>query len=78
MRLDGPTPAAGAPVLDGELAVGTLGGAAGGEALALLRLDRVEAAERAGRPLLVDGRRVAVLGDKAAYFTRDAEPGRAL
>jgi tRNA-modifying protein YgfZ len=60
VTLDGPAPPPGAPVLDGELAVGALGTAAGSEALALLRLDRVEEANAAGRPLTVTGVRVAV------------------
>ncbi len=38
-------------MLDGELPVGTLGSSSGREALALLRLDRVEEAKAAGRPL---------------------------
>ncbi len=51
VRLDGPAPAPGTPVLDGELPVGALGAAAGGQALALLRLDRAEEAAAAGRAL---------------------------
>ena len=51
VRLDGEAPAVGTPVLDGELPVGVLGGSAGGEALALLRLDRIEEAKAAGRRL---------------------------
>ena len=43
-------PPPGTPVLDGELPVGTLGSSSGREALALLRLDRVEEAKAAGRP----------------------------
>jgi len=61
VRIDGPAPAPGAPVLDGQLPVGTLGASAGGEALALLRLDRVEDARQAGRPLSVGGVAVTVL-----------------
>jgi tRNA-modifying protein YgfZ len=41
----------GTPVLDGELPVGTLGSSSGREALAMLRLDRVEDAKAAGREL---------------------------
>jgi hypothetical protein len=55
VRLDGPAPAPGAAILDGELAVGQLGTAAGENALALLRLDRAEEAAKAGRPLIVEG-----------------------
>ena len=45
----------GTPVLDGELAVGTLGSSSGREALAMLRLDRVEDAKAAGRELTAGG-----------------------
>jgi tRNA-modifying protein YgfZ len=50
---DAPPP--GTPVLDGGLAVGTLGSSAGREALAMLRLDRVEEAKAAGRALSAGG-----------------------
>jgi folate-binding protein YgfZ len=53
-------PAPGTPVLDGELAVGTLGSSSGREALALLRLDRVEEANAAGRALSAGGVAVAL------------------
>ncbi len=55
VKLSGPSPAPGTPVLDRELAVGALGSASGREALALLRLDRAEEAAAAGRPLSVGG-----------------------
>ncbi len=48
-------PAPGTPVVDGELPVGTLGSSSGREALALLRLDRVEEAKAAGRTLSAAG-----------------------
>ena len=51
VHLDADPPPAGTPILDGELPVGSLGGAAGREALALVRTDRVEAARAAGRGL---------------------------
>jgi folate-binding Fe-S cluster repair protein YgfZ len=60
VTLDGPAPAPGAAVLDGELPVGALGTAAGENALALLRLDRAEEAAAAGRPLTVEGVRLVV------------------
>ena len=47
-------------VLDGELAVGTLGSSSGREALALMRLDRVEDAIAAGRGLSAGGVGVAL------------------
>jgi folate-binding Fe-S cluster repair protein YgfZ len=62
VRLDGQAPAPGAAILDGELAVGGLGAASGETALALLRLDRVEDAAKAGRPLTAGGVRVTVIG----------------
>jgi len=51
VRLSGAAPAPGTPVMDGALAVGALGAAAGDKALALLRIDRAAEAQAAGRPL---------------------------
>ena len=48
-------PAAGAAVMAGERQVGTMGSAADGHGLALLRLDRVTDAVAAGLPLLAGG-----------------------
>jgi folate-binding protein YgfZ len=61
VRLDGPAPAPGAAILDGELPVGNLGTAVGDDALALLRLDRAEEAAKAGRPLTVEGVRLTLV-----------------
>ncbi|HEY1453808.1 MAG TPA: folate-binding protein [Roseiarcus sp.] len=55
VKLAGPPPAPGAPIMDRELAVGALGTSSGREALALLRLDRVEGAAAAGRTLSAGG-----------------------
>jgi folate-binding protein YgfZ len=55
VRLAGPPPAPGTPVLDRELSVGALGSSSGREALALLRLDRAEDAKAAGRTLTAGG-----------------------
>jgi tRNA-modifying protein YgfZ len=55
VKLSGPSPAPGTPVLDRELAVGALGSSSGREALALLRLDRAEEAAAAGRTLSTGG-----------------------
>ncbi len=55
VKLAGPAPAPGTPVMDGELAVGALGSSSGREALALLRLDRAEEAKAAGRTLSAGG-----------------------
>lgn len=55
VRLAGAAPPPGAPITDGELAVGALGAAAGDQALALVRIDRAAAAQAAGRPLAAAG-----------------------
>ncbi|HXZ15863.1 MAG TPA: folate-binding protein, partial [Roseiarcus sp.] len=55
VTLAGDAPPPGTPVLDGELSVGTLGSSSGREALALLRLDRVEEAKGAHRHLTAGG-----------------------
>jgi folate-binding protein YgfZ len=55
VKLAGPAPAPGTPVMDRELAVGILGSASGREALALIRVDRTEEALAAGRALSAGG-----------------------
>jgi tRNA-modifying protein YgfZ len=55
VKLAGPAPAPGTPVLDRELSVGALGSSSGREALALIRLDRAEEAKAAGRALSAGG-----------------------
>jgi tRNA-modifying protein YgfZ len=60
VKLSGPSPAPGTPVLDRELAVGAIGSSSGREALALLRLDRAEEAMAAGRTLSAGGVDVAL------------------
>jgi folate-binding protein YgfZ len=60
VRLTGEAPVPGAPVADGELPVGVLGSSSGRNALALLRLDRVEDAKAAGRTLSAGGVGVVV------------------
>ncbi len=55
VKLAGPAPAPGTPVMDRELAIGALGSSSGREALALLRLDRAEEAMAAGRTLSAGG-----------------------
>ena len=52
VRYDGAAPAAGAAVMAGERQVGTMGSAAAGHGLALLRLDRVAEALSNGQELL--------------------------
>jgi len=55
ITFEGPPPAYGAEVLAGELRAGQVRSGAGGRAMALLRLDRIE-----GAALTVDGRAVTV------------------
>jgi tRNA-modifying protein YgfZ len=55
VRYDGTAPAPGAAVTAGDRQVGTMGSAAAGHALALLRLDRVAEAMARGEPLLAGG-----------------------
>jgi len=55
LALAGAAPERGTPVLAGDIAVGTLGSAAGANALALVRLDRIEDARAAGRALTAGG-----------------------
>jgi tRNA-modifying protein YgfZ len=61
VKLAGPAPAPGTPVLDRELSVGALGSSSGREALALLRLDRAEDAKAAGRTLSAGGIGIALV-----------------
>ncbi len=53
--LDGPAPEPGAAVLAGDKSVGTMGSAADGHALALIRIDRASEALEAGLPLTAGG-----------------------
>lgn len=55
LTLAGAAPGQGTPILAGDAPLGALGSAAGGRALAMVRLDRVEDAQAAGRPLTVGG-----------------------
>ncbi|HXT08955.1 MAG TPA: folate-binding protein [Roseiarcus sp.] len=55
LALDGPAPASGEAVVDGALPVGVLGTVAGDQALAMLRIDRAQEAESAGRALTAAG-----------------------
>jgi len=66
VRLSGEPPPPGTPVVDGVLAVGALGSAAGRDALAMLRMDRVEEASTSGRALTAGGVGVA-LADPTAF-----------
>ena len=63
VRLIGEAPPPGAAVTDGAIPVGVLGSSAGRQALALLRLDRVEEARAAGRALRAGEVGVVVAGE---------------
>lgn len=51
VHFDGPTPAQGAPITAGEIAIGEVGSTAGSEGLASLRIDKLEDAKAAGAAL---------------------------
>jgi folate-binding Fe-S cluster repair protein YgfZ len=53
--LDGPAPEPGAAITAGDKSVGTMGSAADGHALALMRVDRAGEALEAGTPLTAGG-----------------------
>jgi len=71
---DGFAPETGLPVTAGEKPLGTFGSAAGGNGLALLRLDRTDDALAAGLPLIAGG--VALTPRKPAWARFDF-PGHA-
>jgi hypothetical protein len=71
---DGFAPEAGTPVSAGEKAVGTLGSAAQGRALAMLRLDRTADALAAGQTLESGGVEMRLVKPSWAQF---AWPGKA-
>jgi folate-binding protein YgfZ len=55
LLLDGPAPEIGSVILAGDKSVGTMGSAADGHALALMRVDRAGEALAAGTPLTAGG-----------------------
>lgn len=55
VRLDGPAPAPGEPIMVGEQTVGVMGSAHAGEGLALVRVDRVADAAAAGGAFVAGG-----------------------
>jgi tRNA-modifying protein YgfZ len=60
LTFSGAAPEQGTPVLAGETSVGALGSSVAGSALAMVRLDRLEDAATAGRPLTAGGIGLAV------------------
>ena len=73
VRYDGPEPAAGAAVMAGDRPVGTFGSAAGGHALALLRLDRVSEALAQGQRLFAGGVAIQPIKPDWAQFAFPGE-----
>ena len=71
---DGVAPDAGTPVMAGDKSVGTLGSAANGQGLAMLRLDRAAEALAAGAPLVAGGVELRLVKPPWARF---AFPGEA-
>jgi folate-binding protein YgfZ len=71
---EGIAPEAGMPVMAGEKNVGTLGSTAGGQGLAMLRLDRVADALASATPLTASG---AVLRVRKPDWARFSVPGEA-
>jgi len=61
-------PSSGLPIMAGDKQVGTLGSTAKGRGLALLRLDRVEAARAAGTPLESGGIAIRIVKPAWAKF----------
>jgi folate-binding protein YgfZ len=68
VRYDGVAPAAGVAVMAGERQVGTMGSAAGGHGLALLRLDRVSDAASRGEELRAGGVAIRPIKPEWARF----------
>ncbi len=74
VRYDGAAPEAGAAVLAGDRQVGTMGSAAGGRGVALLRLDRVADAMSRGEPLSGGGVPIRLVKPDWARFPFPGEP----
>jgi tRNA-modifying protein YgfZ len=58
IHFDGPAPPPGTPIVAGDMALGQVGSTAGSEGLAMLRLDRLEEAKRAGAAITAGGARI--------------------
>jgi tRNA-modifying protein YgfZ len=74
VRYDGATPETGAAVLAGDRQVGTMGSAAAGHGLALLRLDRVAEAMSHGEILAAGGTPIHPVKPDWAHFPFPGEP----
>jgi folate-binding protein YgfZ len=64
-----PLPAAGTPIEAGGTSIGTLGSASGSSGLAMIRLDRAEAALGSGKEVTAGGIKVALRRPAFAHFT---------
>jgi folate-binding protein YgfZ len=73
VRFDGVAPLAGAVVTAGERQLGTIGSAAAGRAVALLRLDRVAEAMSRGEPLIAGGIPIHLVKPDWAHFAFPGE-----
>ena len=73
IRYDGAAPLAGAAVIAGERQLGTIGSAAAGRAVALLRLDRVAEAMSRGEPLTAGGVPIHLVKPDWAHFAFPGE-----
>ncbi len=60
VSITGPTPQVGSEIFAGDIAIGVMGSSAGAAGLALLRLDKVDDARAAGRPLTTQGATLSV------------------
>jgi tRNA-modifying protein YgfZ len=60
IHFDGPAAPPGTPIVAGETALGQVGSAAGAEGLAMLRIDRLEEAKRAGVAIMAGGTKINV------------------
>ena len=63
VRFSGEAPAPGSDIKAGDILVGTMGSSAGGQGLAMIRLDRAEEARIATIPLAANGVAIAVAPD---------------
>jgi folate-binding protein YgfZ len=73
VRYDGAAPQGGAAVMAGERQLGTIGSAAAGRAIALLRLDRVTEAMSRGEPLNAGGVAIHLVKPDWAHFAFPGE-----
>ena len=74
VALDGPAPAPGTPVVAGDRALGSMGSAADGHGLAMIRVDRAADALAEAVPMLAGGQ---VLTPDKPDWVRFAYPGEA-